>query len=393
MAPRTKRPANSIDKQCPRRQHIILQTLPSVVLSTPTDTITIRFAMSTATANLKQVLPQSPISTPPPASRPPSRSESTGDGKKSPSASIGTFGHRIERGSRGGVGQRAGPDEGVQDAISYLEGHIDDEGASIRQEIQQQVDDLEERMDTKFKEVEEKMDTKFKEVDEKMNTKFKEVDERFKKVDERFDKLEKDMNAKFKEVDEKMNAKFKEVDERFDKLEREVKSMPETIAHMLRQMQQGAQIQVPLIQVTQPPPSSHSHDAASGDSRSSTPGTLETLEFARFSLESSAEGPYSSAQGLTGLTADAGGDDAGLSGGVEGTMRSIVRITSRISLKLKNVTSKRDAAGPSSSRQDLTAEAGDEDDDLGEVKKAIRTIKSLASATLRTVTKGKGSSQ
>ena len=57
MAPRTKRSADAIDKQRPRRQHIILQTLPPVVLSTPTNTITIRFAMSAA--SLKSFRPQS----------------------------------------------------------------------------------------------------------------------------------------------------------------------------------------------------------------------------------------------------------------------------------------------------------------------------------------------
>ena len=56
MAPSKEQAVHAINKRRPRR--IILQTLPPVVLSTPTNAITVRFTMSTAaTAGLKSIVP------------------------------------------------------------------------------------------------------------------------------------------------------------------------------------------------------------------------------------------------------------------------------------------------------------------------------------------------
>ncbi|RDX45195.1 hypothetical protein OH76DRAFT_1559265 [Lentinus brumalis] len=163
------------------------------------------------------------------------------------------------------------------------------------------------------------VDLRFIESNRTTKEKFAEVDERFNKVDERFDKVDE----RFAEVDERFNKvdeRFDKVDERFNRLEEEMKSMRDdirSIMHML-QMQQGAP-----PRIVEHPPSSHSHDAASGFTRS---------RYVSDASQSSAAGP-SSPRHRQGFFAEVSGDEASFSSSKRGArahkvLRTIQRMAS-----------------------------------------------------------------
>ncbi|TFK81757.1 hypothetical protein K466DRAFT_604241 [Polyporus arcularius HHB13444] len=341
MAPRTKKAADAIDKRRSRQQHIILQTLPPLVFSTPTNTVTIRFTM--ATPDVKQTRPQS----------------------------SGTFGgdrhsqHSVDRHSQhsGDLPVDSADIAYVQQTVQHLEYRIGQQITSVKQELTQRVDSLDakfvtldakvDRLDAKAVSLDRKIDgvestmnkgfhgvdlrfielyrttkERFAEVDERFNKvdkRFNKVDERFNKVDERFNKVDERFNKvdeRFDKVDERFNRLEGEMNERFNKLEGEMKSMRDDIRTMmlLLQMQQGAPTQSPP-RIVEHPPSSHSHDAASGFTRS---------RYVSDASQSSAAGP-SSPRHRQGPSAEASGDEASLSASErEATAHNVLRKIGRL---------------------------------------------------------------
>ncbi|KAI0682858.1 hypothetical protein C8T65DRAFT_686433 [Cerioporus squamosus] len=242
MAPRTKKAADAIDKRRSRRQHIILQTLPPVVFSTPTHTVTIRFAMSAI--NLKQGRPESLdyASSSVPSVRQSFQSslasEPTGVGKTSPSpshkpASHKTFGSGGDRTSQhsGYVQAEYADVEDVEENAQRLEIRLQQEGTSIRQEMKQQVDRLDAKIDHVLENVLPKqfisVDARIDDLDKLMNKNFERAENNFQAVGRRFDRLEMDVNG--------VKDEIKEVKE-------EMKAMREDIHSimLMLQMQQGA---------------------------------------------------------------------------------------------------------------------------------------------------------
>ncbi|RPD61643.1 hypothetical protein L227DRAFT_574139 [Lentinus tigrinus ALCF2SS1-6] len=215
MAPSTKKVADAIDKRRPRRQHIILQNLPPLVLSTPTNTITIQFAMSAPTTALKPFPGQPMASTAPaPAAPPPSESqaaESTGAPVSEKPPSFGTFGGP-NRNSRHSADQRTSVEE-VESAVWRLETRMDQETQSIRAHIDQET----------------------------------------KSIREEISQLEGRMDIQFRLLDNRVN----EVNSRVT----EVHAQLQDIKGILEQMQRVLPAALPPV-IVESPPSNDSHDAA-----------------------------------------------------------------------------------------------------------------------------------
>ncbi|RDX50770.1 hypothetical protein OH76DRAFT_1402397 [Lentinus brumalis] len=143
----------------------------------------------------------------------------------------------------------------------------------------------------------------------------KNVDQRFEKnVDQRFDRLEE----RFDRLEENTNSMQGEIKTMRD----EMKSMRDDIRTMmlLLQRQQGAPTQSPPRIVEHPPPS-HSHDAASGFTRS---------RYVSDASQSSGAGP-SSPRHRQGPSAEAIGDEASLSASErEATAHNVLRKIGRL---------------------------------------------------------------
>ncbi|RPD61348.1 hypothetical protein L227DRAFT_600293 [Lentinus tigrinus ALCF2SS1-6] len=268
MATRTKRAADAIDKRRPRRQHIILQTLPPVVFSTPTNTISIRLAMSTASVKSDTLslgsAPSARSSLQ--SSQSAQAQDPVGDGKHSPSLSDIVSTDMVKTSV-------------LTQAINSLHARIDQRDASLRQELQVAKDEL--RAETK-----QQGDRLEAKIDHALEH---DLPLQFLAVHNRLDHVEKSMQSLEKSMRDEMN------------------SMRNEIMQMLQQIQQGVQVH-PLI-VEQPP--------------------SPTLEFASDASERSAAGP-SSPRHHQGLSAEARADRDSVSSStrkLEGVLRRIHGIT------------------------------------------------------------------
>ncbi|KAI0703674.1 hypothetical protein C8T65DRAFT_255971 [Cerioporus squamosus] len=268
-----------------------------------------------STVDVKQGRPQSLDSTysPAPSARQSIQSthsptpELVGDGKTSPSLSaVGHVkgGNTPQSGVQHAAYAQSAEVEGIKHSVRRLEVRLDQEGTLISK-MKQQVD----RLDAKIDHVLEKV-----------------LPNQFASVDARFDDIEKTMNERFEEVSKnfrQVDDNFEAVDQRFDRLENEIQSMRDDIRLIMRmlQIQQGAPTQSPP-RIVEYPPSSDSHDAASGHARSRYTSDASQL---------SAAGP-SSPRRHQGPSVDAGDDEISLSSSKRETsqlFRTIRRMASR----------------------------------------------------------------
>ncbi|RPD75622.1 hypothetical protein L226DRAFT_50251 [Lentinus tigrinus ALCF2SS1-7] len=242
MAPRTKRAADAIDKRRPRRQHIILQTLPPVVFSTPTNTISIRLAMSTASVKSDTLslgsAPSARSSLQ--SSQSAQAQDPVGDGKHSPSLSDIVSTDMVKTSV-------------LTQAINSLHARIDQRDASLRQELQVARDEL--RAETK-----QQGDRLEAKIDHALEH---DLPLQFLAVYNRIDDVEKTMTENFRAVDRKL----------------------ELITHMLQQMQQG--VQAPPLIVEQPP--SPTLEFASDDSERDAAGPSSPRHHQGLSAEARAD--------------------------------------------------------------------------------------------------------
>ncbi|KAI0747136.1 hypothetical protein C8Q80DRAFT_822878 [Daedaleopsis nitida] len=199
MAPTTTKPADTIDK---RRPHIILQTLTPLVFNTPTNTVTVRFTMSTP--SLKSDPPRSSFSDSSSArlsfqsSVSAQTREPVGDGKSSPALSaVGT-----------GVLARA-----------ELETAKDE----LRAEMKMHADRLEAKIDTRIQDLEVKMDAKIDHLRETV------LPQQITHLDARIDDVEQHLKQHMKENLQAMESR---IDARIDDVETRMRAMQGSIEQM-----------------------------------------------------------------------------------------------------------------------------------------------------------------
>ena len=263
MAPSKEHAVHAINKRRPRR--IILQTLPPVVLSTPTNAITVRFTMSTAaTAGLKSIVPvatselHSLVPRPVPqfvaaptetsAQTPPS----AGDAilRKHPSGRTVDSKDRADQ-PVGGVSE-----EELQQAIDRLENRIEQECALVRQELRWELrqDFRREvaRLDHRLDALDKSMTIQFSSVLSSLHGLHTSINGLATRIDglatrpdgliARIDNFEKTMNMWFDRLDDQL----------------------QTILDLLQQCQKYASNQ-PVPMVVARAPSSDSHDTVRYD--------------------------------------------------------------------------------------------------------------------------------
>ncbi|KAI0716676.1 hypothetical protein C8Q76DRAFT_794940 [Earliella scabrosa] len=197
MAPRTKDSDDAIDKVYPSRPHIILRTLPPLVLSTPNNTVTFRFAM--ATSALK-----SPFS-PPHARHSFGINDPVDDDRGSTNTNVQTDDGRPDFRQ---------PDD-IRDEFRRLDERVDFISTKFAEDLEiagrtvtQHLDrigkndpahivNLEEKMKTlesKLTKTDGDMKSAFKWLNQESIKRQQEVDQRFAQMDQRFDKMEQRFN-------------------------------------------------------------------------------------------------------------------------------------------------------------------------------------------------------
>ncbi|KAI0747141.1 hypothetical protein C8Q80DRAFT_823370 [Daedaleopsis nitida] len=297
MAPTTTKPADTIDK---RRPHIILQTLTPLVSNTPTNTVTVRFTMSTP--SLKSDPPRSSFSDSSSArlsfqsSVSAQTREPVGDGKSSPALSaVGT-----------GVLARA-----------ELETAKDE----LRAEMKVHADRLEAKIDTRIQDLEVKMDAKIDHLRETI------LPQQIIHIDARIDDLEKHMQDNFQRVDARADNMEKYMQENFQAMQNRMQQMQDSIDLILRVLSErqpaDPRMQLPAIHVQ------HSPDAPTGVAHSP------------ISPDSASDASLRGAAGPSSPQALAGDDGISLSPSdhreITGIFRNIRRVASRGSDIMKKV--------------------------------------------------------